>query len=420
MIKFVHAADLHLDSPLKNLERKEDAPIDRLRPATREAFVRLVDTCIDEDAAFLLIAGDLYDHDSPNMQIAVFLRGQLMRLRDRGVRVVIVKGNHDADNRITSGLALPDNTTILSDKRPETVLLDGGAPRVAIHGQSFRPGKVKENLAAAYPAPTPGFFNIGLLHTSLAGNSEHAEYAPCSQDDLTRRGYDYWALGHIHKTEVLSRHPYVVFPGNLQGRSVRETGPKGCYVVEIEDQRVVSAEHRALDVIRWQHAEVSVDGLAEEHELIERIRAALDEKWRACDGRPGAFRLTLRGRTPLHSSLLARPRRWRETVLDLLVEIGRGEIWLETLRVETEPLAERPVAAAGGVDLLEIVREMAADPTLTGPLFEEALGALRSKLPDELKELPALDGLRSPEAARALVERLVPILAERLAGRAED
>jgi len=177
-MKFVHAADLHLDSPLLALSRQEPRQVERMRRATREAFARLIDLCIDQEVTLLLLAGDLYDHDCPNMQIAVFLRGELRRLDHKGIRVVIIKGNHDADNKITSALALPTNTRILGEQKPETVRYDDLPVRVALHGQSFRPGPIPENLAASYPAALRGYHNIGLLHTSLAGAADHDSYAP--------------------------------------------------------------------------------------------------------------------------------------------------------------------------------------------------------------------------------------------------
>src|SRR5262249_24451804 len=185
--------------------------------------------------ALLVVAGDLYDHDCPNMQIAVFLRSQLRRLEQNGIGVVIIKGNHDAANRITSPLGLPANTRMLGEQRPETITFDELPVRIPVHGQSFRPGPISENLAASYPAPLSGYYNIGLLHTSLGGTADHDPYAPCTLQELTSRGYDYWALGHIHKRAVLSSDPYVIFPGNLQGRHAKENGPKGCFLVEVSD-----------------------------------------------------------------------------------------------------------------------------------------------------------------------------------------
>lgn len=417
-MKFVHAADIHLDSPLQALALQDAAQIARVRRATRAAFERLIDLCIEQKVAFLVLAGDLYDHDCPNMQIAVFLRNQLARLERNGIRVVIAKGNHDADNKITSALALPGNTKILSDRQPDTIRYDDLPTKVAIHGQSFKPGAVKENLATSYPAPLTGYFNIGVLHTSLAGSVDHDPYAPCKLEDLTTRGYEYWALGHVHKGAVLARSPWVVYPGNLQGRHAKETGPKGCFLVEVEDSRITSAELMPLDVVRWHQAEVDLQGKTREPDLIEGIRASLTQAYRNGDGRPSAVRLILTGATPLHDAIGRKPNRLRQTVLELAGEIGGDDIWMEKIRNDTTPPTAPTKAASNEAasELIQIMQEVAGDAARVGPLLEKELGPLRTKLPEELKELPALKLLDDPGLVRGALTRLQPRLDSRLAG----
>src|SRR5271166_4274433 len=195
-ISFIHAADIHLDSPLKGLERYENAPVERIRGATRRAFTRLIDLAIEKRVEFVLIAGDLYDGDWRDYNTGLYLTRQLGRLRDMGIRVFIIAGNHDAANKMTRTLRLPDNVRLLAHDRPETVRLDDLG--IAIHGQSFAKAAVVENLAAAYPAPLSGCINIGLLHTALSGADGHERYAPCTLEELRGRSYDYWALGHVH------------------------------------------------------------------------------------------------------------------------------------------------------------------------------------------------------------------------------
>lgn len=417
-MKFVHAADIHLDSPLRALALQDAMQIERMRRATRDAFERMIDFCIEQQVAFVVLAGDLYDRDCPNMQIAVFLRNQLARLETNRIRVVIKKGNHDADNKITGALALPGNTRILDDRKPETICFDDLPLRVAIHGQSFKPGPITENLAASYPAPLRGYFNIGVLHTSLAGCIDHDIYAPCSLEDLTTRGYDYWALGHIHKGAIFARDPWVVYPGNLQGRHARETGPKGCILVEVEDDRISSAELMPLDVVRWHQAKIDLQGKAREPELIEGIRASLAQAYRDAGGRPSAVRLILTGRTPLHDAVEKRPNRLRRTVLELAGEIGGDDIWLEKIRNDTTsptaPTEAAPNEAAS--ELIQIMQEVAGDAVRVGPLLKKELEPLRTKLPEELKELPALKLLDDIRLARGVLARLEPRLVSRLAG----
>ncbi len=417
-MKFVHAADLHLDSPLLALSRREPRQVERMRRASREAFERMIDLCIEREVALLVLAGDLYDHDRPNMQIAVFLRSQLKRLEQKGIRAVIIKGNHDADNKITSALALPANTRILSEQKPETITFDDQQVRVAVHGQSFRPGPIAENLAASYPAALRGHYNIGVLHTSLARTSDHDVYAPCTLEELTTRGYDYWALGHIHQRAVLSRDPYVIFPGNLQGRHAKESGPKGCFLVEVDDAgRTVSAEFTPLDIVRWHRAEVDLTGRNIEAELVEVIRGALAQAHRDGDGRPGAIRLVLTGRTSLYQHIERRPHRLRQTMLELAAEIAGDDIWIEKIVNSTAPPGERADAVPNDEahDLIGIMQEIAGNAELIGPLLAKELEPLQSKLPGELKELPSLKLIEAPGLCREALERLRPRLAARLA-----
>jgi DNA repair protein SbcD/Mre11 len=417
-MKFVHAADLHLDSPLLALSRQDTRQVERMRRSTREAFARMVDQCIEQEAALLLIAGDLYDHDCPNMQIAVFLRKELRRLEQNGIRVVIIKGNHDADSKITSALALPANTRILGERKPETIAFDDLPVRIAVHGQSFRPGPIPENLAASYPAALRGYYNIGLLHTSLAGTTDHDAYAPCTLEELRTRGYDYWALGHIHKRAVLSRDPYVIFPGNPQGRHAKESGPKGCFLVEVDDAgRTVAAEFIALDVVRLHRVEVDLAGRNAEAELVEAMRDALTQAHQEGDGRPGAVRVVLTGSTSLYQYIERRPHRLRQTVLELAAEIAADDMWIERIVNSTSPPTGRLDAMSNEEthDLISIMQEIAANTDLIGPLLAKELEPLRSKLPGELKDLPCLQLVETPGLCRDALDRLRPRIAARLA-----
>jgi DNA repair protein SbcD/Mre11 len=418
-MKFVHAADLHLDSPLQALSRHEPRQVERMRRAGREAFERLIDLCIAQEAAFLVIAGDLYDHDRPNMQTAVFLRKELRRLEEKGIRCVIIKGNHDADNRITSALALPANTRVLGDNRPETVVFDDLPVRVAIHGQSFKPGPVPDNLAASYPAPLAGCYNVGLLHTSLAGTTDHDPYAPCTLEELASRGYDYWALGHIHRRTVHSRDPYIVFPGNLQGRHARESGPKGCFVVDVDDAaRTAPPEFVPLDVVRWLQAEVDLQSRNSESDLVDSLRDALQRAYQESDSRAAAVRVTLNGRTPLRPSIERGPQRLRQTALELAEEIAGDDMWIEKIINNTTAPAGRsdPAGTEEMHDLIGIMQELAGNAGHVGPLLAKELEPLRTRLPGDFKELEALKLIEQPALCREMLDRLQPRLAARLAG----
>src|SRR5438552_1397988 len=245
-MKFVHAADLHIDSPMRGLVRYEGAPLSAMRGATRRAFENLIDLCLEEKAAFLLLAGDIFDGSWRDYSTGLFFAMQLSRLRALDIPVVLVRGNHDAESRITKHLRLPSHVHELSVRAPESFEIPGAG--VWVHGQGFATRAVTDDLAAAYPAAKRDALNIGLLHTSAGGREGHENYAPCRVETLVDKGYDYWALGHVHKREVLSEAPHIVFPGNLQGRHAREMGAKGATLVRVENG-IASALHRALDVV---------------------------------------------------------------------------------------------------------------------------------------------------------------------------
>ncbi|TFH42733.1 MAG: DNA repair exonuclease, partial [Lysobacterales bacterium] len=198
--RFLHAADIHLDSPLKGLAGHEGRAAERIRTATREAFDQLVGFAIEEQVAFLVVAGDLYDGDWRDYKTGLFFAAQMGRLNKAGIPVYLLYGNHDAESQITRRLVLPENVNVFGSRKPVTFKLD--ELNVALHGQSFRERDVSDNLALTYPEPIGGAFNIGVLHTGLGGMGGHANYAPCSLGDLVSKGYDYWALGHVHHGEV--------------------------------------------------------------------------------------------------------------------------------------------------------------------------------------------------------------------------
>ena len=245
----------------------------RTRSAGRadELLRTLSRLAVEEHVAFVLIAGDLYDGDWPDNHTGLFFAAQMARLREAAIPVYLIQGNHDAANRMTRQLRLPEGVFFLSTNHPETRYLDGCD--VAIHGQGFATQAVMDNLAITYPKRSAGAFNIGILHTAVDGREGHDRYAPCSLDDMKRHEYDYWALGHIHKREELSRDPWIVFPGNIQGRHIKESGPKGCMLVTVDGGRVASAEPQWLDVVRWSSCVVDSTGAADGDELIDRFRA---------------------------------------------------------------------------------------------------------------------------------------------------
>ena len=357
---FLHAADLHLDSPLRGLDA--GAPAERIRGATRQALTNLVTLAIERRVAFVLLAGDLYDGDWKDWRTGQFLVQQLARLTREKIEVVAISGNHDAEQVLTKKLNLPG---MMRANRPETRRLNG-VP-VAVHGQSFATPAVSDNLVLAYPDRVDGLFNIGLLHTAC-GSGEHENYAPCSVADLARRGYDYWALGHVHTRSVVSENPWVVFPGNIQGRHVKEEGSKGATLVTVNGGQV-AVEHRALDVLRWLRLEVDVTGAAGQEAVLNRVRLALDEAVLLAESRMLAVRVTLVGDCAAHAELVRSPDATLQEVRAAAAEVaGPDELWIEDVRVVTRPVldlaAMRTQPGAVGALVQALERPVAVDAGL--------------------------------------------------------
>lgn len=410
MFRFLHAADTHIDSPLVGLDAYEGAPVEALRGATRRAFENLVALAVDEAVDFLLIAGDLYDGDWRDFSTGLFFTAQMARLHQAGIPVYVIAGNHDAASVLTRRLDLPENVHFFSTRAAETLEVDG-LP-VAVHGRGFPNRRVPENLALEYPQPLPGRFNIGLLHTSLTGAPGHATYAPCQLKDLTGKGYGYWALGHVHQPQVLARDPWVVFPGNLQGRHVRETGPRGCRLVTVDGAlEVASADHRSLDVVRWARLVVDLTGVEAQDTALARIGDALASALEEADGRLLAARLVLAGNTPLHGALARSLPHWRAQCQARAQIVGGERIWIEELEPTTAPVYDLDALAARD-DLTRILLE-GLDASLSGapetpPEVRELLGVLPPEIRDDLEG--ALDATRRP----ALLAEVRALLLEAL------
>ena len=217
--RFLHAADLHIDSPLMGLSRKSEEFASHIDEASRRAVDNLVSAAIDEECSFVVISGDVFDGQWRDYRTGIFFADRMRRLGDAGIQVYITLGNHDAENRFAARLELAENVHLFPHRKAGTFRVEGLG--VAVHGRSFSQRDVTENMAKDYPPPIPGMFNIGLLHTACTGRAWHDPYAPCTVEQLVHHGYDYWALGHAHTREVVNRDPYIVYPGNLQGRSPR-------------------------------------------------------------------------------------------------------------------------------------------------------------------------------------------------------
>ncbi|MGV8805488.1 MAG: metallophosphoesterase family protein [Polaromonas sp.] len=383
-MRFIHTADLHIDSPLRGLSRYAGAPLERLRGATRRALERLVDLALDEKVDFVLIAGDLYDRDWQDFHTGLFVREQMVRLGRAGIGVFIVQGNHDARGVITRQVPWPDNVKLFSSRIAETAHL--AHLGVAIHGHSFADREVPEDLVPHYPPAVPGCFNIGLLHTSLTGIEGHDTYAPTTLAMLKSRGYDYWALGHIHARQVVCDVPRVVFPGNLQGRHARETGAKGCELVTLEGAALHS-RFVPLDVVRWHQIELNVQSVHRLDALPGRVAQALQAAVADAGEVLHAVRLVLTGQTPLHALEARQPGTLAAAAQAAAQDVPGAEIWIEQVRLALRSPIDRGQLAQGSDALGELVRwvdVLADDAGALDGFCRSTLAEVLDKLPPEV------------------------------------
>ena len=387
--QFVHTADIHLNSPLRSLALREPELAGLIGGATRKAFVAIIDLCLSEQVDALLISGDLYDGEQTSMKTARFLADQLRRLHDAGIQAFIIRGNHDAESRITRELTLPESVKVFSG-RAEAIVLSRGAVDVAVHGVSFAQKHAPESLLPKFRPPHDGAVNLGLMHTSLGGSPSHNLYAPCMPAELHGHGFDYWALGHIHQRFEERGRATIVMPGNPQGRDINEAGPKSATLATIGDNHAITLEERVTSIAEFQRVGVDLAGAEEWRGALKRIETALGAARVSAKSEHLVARLRLAGATPLA---------WR-------------------LRFDADRLAEdsRALGAAIGKTWVDKVELACAEPGAAGASpTSDPVAELRALMEGEVAESKAFrDELR--EMAEELRGHLPPGSREDLFG----
>ncbi len=418
MFTFLHAADIHLDSPLLNLEKYEGVPADAVRNATRRAFENLIELALDRRPEFVLISGDLYDGSWKDYNTGLFFVARMIRLKEAGIPVYLIAGNHDATSRMTKNLRLPDNVYFLPADRPATVQIDSLG--VAIHGQGFDEPRVFRDLSEDYPAPVTGYYNIGMLHTGANSVSHHEPYAPCTIEGLVAKGYDYWALGHVHQKKTLCEEPWIVFPGNIQGRHVRETGTKGCMMVSVEDTGKTTVEFHPLDVIRWEVCRVDAKEQWNMDDLLESTRRELESVYENNAPLPCVVRIGYEGYSRAYEQFFAEWENRLNEIRACALEIGRGGIWIEKITIGSDslvppasynPLHSGPIAAVE-----ERIDSFLNDPGLLQQILEEkkVFTDLLRQLPPELKNGIRAVNPEDPDYLKQMLQQVKPFLIKRL------
>jgi DNA repair protein SbcD/Mre11 len=404
--KFIHTADVHLDSPLDQLRRLDQSTAHRLRQASRRSLEVLVETAIVRKVDAVLIAGDLFDGPVKDAGAGLWVDSQFKRLSRAGIPVVMIRGNHDAQSNARRVVHWSDGVTMLGTECPETKLIEQAG--LAIHGQSFGARAETNDLTLSYPNPVAGYFNIGMLHTSLAGTSSHDVYAPTTVTALESKGYDYWALGHIHQRsqQSLSQQCYIGFSGNTQGRHIREFGPKGFNLVDIVDGRLNRVNFMASDSLRWHELHVDLSQVDSLGDIEDQLPALVEPLIEQAEGRSLALRIRLTGATSLHRELtvMGTLEKLADTLSLRLREFG--EAWLEKLKLFTRP-ANAEVAVELDLPmkyLSQVTDELVTDEGLRGQLLE-SLEELLRKSRQELLPIDSplvVDSARDAELLRLL------------------
>jgi exonuclease SbcD len=386
---FIHAADLHIDSPLAALGAKDAAVAARFARAGRAAVEKLVARTLEEKAAFLIISGDLFDGDWRDVSTGHFFARALGPLQRAGVPVFITRGNHDAESKIIRDLPYGGNVRFFPARKAETLTLE--ALGVALHGRSYPAREPPADFVRSYPPARPGLLNIGVLHTALQGTRDHAPYAPTSVEDLRRFGYDYWALGHVHAQAVVARDPWVVYPGNLQGRNVRETGAKGAMRVTVENGRIVDVAPFACDAARWASETLDVSELADEAAILAAVEARLEAAARAAEGLPLSLRLHLVGAHAEYARFVAERERLEDDIRARAFRYAE-DFWIERLKVATQA-PPQALAPDDALDIAALIAEAAAEPDfavelerLTRDVADRMPVELGRALTDEMRE----------------------------------
>ncbi|MGO4497561.1 exonuclease SbcCD subunit D [Paenibacillus sp. 2RAB27] len=386
-LRFIHAADLHLDSPFKGMSALPERVRERVRESTFEALKELVALAIQERVDFVLISGDVYDVSDRSLRAQIRFQKAMEHLAAEGIPAYIIHGNHDPEDGRAAKLVWPADVHFFASEHVETlqVVKQDRGIIAEIHGISYGSSAVTENLALKFKRGQAGVCQIGLLHTNVDGDPHHDNYAPCSKQDLIDAGMHYWALGHVHTRQVMNYQPAIVYPGNIQGRSIRETGPRGCYLVDIDDSGRAELIFHALDTVRWFQETLSVSSIPSEQILKDRLGDLVDRLRQDANGRDGIVRIVLEGRSEIHERL--RKGRALQELMDELREdeVERSSfVWIES--IEDRTASELDLAAVLEEksflgDLLRYAAALQRDESALESFTEEALAALQGMPP---------------------------------------
>lgn len=274
-ISFIHAADLHLDSPMVGLKFLPETIFTRMKESTFTALKKITAAAIEQQVDFVILAGDLFDGEDRSLRAQSRLRTEMLKLEEKGIPVYVVHGNHDHLNGSWVGLEMPGNVHVFGSEVETKALHTKSGADVHLYGFSYPTRHVFERKIDDYQKADGADFHIGILHGNEVSGTEHDNYAPFSVKDLLDKDFDYWALGHIHKGVILSENPPIVYPGNIQGRNRKETGSKGFYHVNLSDSGAKMRFIESADIV-WGEAEMDVSAAGSFYEVFQLCQTEIN------------------------------------------------------------------------------------------------------------------------------------------------
>ncbi len=338
---FIHAADLHLDAAFKGVAHVSPQVASVLRSATFEALERLTQLACTERPLFVVLAGDIYNQEDQSLKARFALLDACKRMRDAGIRVFIVHGNHDPLLQTEKSFSFPDNVHIFGTEAVEQVRVENehGELVTVVHGMSHGKHNERRKLARLYARTEDNVFQVAVLHCTVDSVAASEQYAPASVADFAKSGIEYWALGHIHEQQIVSREPFVAYSGNIQGLHINEQDERGCLLIDVADGQV-SSRHHTLGGIQWKIESVDIAAVEQLDVLEEVVESRLDEiSQQLVEGCKGVIvRLVLEGRSVLDGEL-----RKNGAVKELAERIREGQmentpfVWLKDIELACKP-----------------------------------------------------------------------------------
>jgi DNA repair exonuclease SbcCD nuclease subunit len=400
-ISFIHAADLHLDSPMIGLKHLPENIFNRVKESTFTALKKLTVTAIERHVDFVIIAGDIFDGEDRSLRAQARFRKEMLKLNDEKIPVYIVHGNHDHLNGSWVHLDMPENVHVFGSNVEKMELMTKSGAIVYLYGFSYGTRHIFERKIDEYDKIEGADYHIGILHGNESSGTDHDNYAPFAVKDLVQKNFDYWALGHIHKRSELSLNPPIIYPGNIQGRNKKEAGSKGFYHVTFTDRDAVMDYVEASDII-WEEITVNAETAVSFDDLFHLCRIAINERRRERNG----TLLTLR----VKNTQLADMREQKSIdneLLELLLEDESEEesfVWIADLKfIEKLPFDKEKMKTEANFygELFETIDHFDQTEQALASLYEHPLAR---------KYLPHLETAEKDELLKKTEKLVIELL----------